>query len=319
MGKKAELKGKRFSDLTVIEEAGKNKHNQVIWLCKCNCGNETKVTSTKLINNRTKSCGCRITTAKDIAGKQFGKLTAINASGKRKSYRGVVWNCLCECGNHHQTTTASLVQGRVKSCGCARKGKVSHSRIDLTGKKYHRLTVIEYVETKNNRARWLCKCDCGNESIVDTASLRNGNTRSCGCFNSDRIAEVGRNSATHGHWKNGKPSFTYVTWRAMKGRCYNPKVGGYDQYGAKGYTVCDRWLESFENFLEDMGECPDDTDENGRRIYTIERIDNYKKKDAYCKENCIWADKKTQSRNQKRYDEDYDRVIIDVDLTEDID
>ena len=79
----------------------------------------------------------------------------------------------------------------------------------------------------------------------------------------------------------------------MKQRCYNPKITHWDSYGGRGIKVCDRWLESFENFYEDMGPKPSPT-------HSIDRIDNYKLVDGYSKDNCRWATKREQSLN-KRY------------------
>jgi len=92
-------------------------------------------------------------------------------------------------------------------------------------------------------------------------------------------------NTTHGHWVNGKASPTYKTWRSMKYRCSNPKNVYYYQ---KGIRVCDRWLNSFVNFLEDMGERPEGM--------TIDRIDNTK---GYSPENCVWSTITQQNNNKK--------------------
>ena len=97
---------------------------------------------------------------------------------------------------------------------------------------------------------------------------------------------------THGHGGNSdiglRPSYTYYTWIHIKRRCYNPRSKAYSRYGGKGITVCDRWINSFENFLADMGEKPS-------RKHSIDRINNSL---GYFPENCRWATQKQQCRNQ---------------------
>lgn len=79
----------------------------------------------------------------------------------------------------------------------------------------------------------------------------------------------------------------YVCYHAMKQRCYNPNVKAYYRYGGRGIIVCDRWLESFENFLEDMGLKPTTN-------HTLERVDF---DGNYCKENCVWVEAEKQQTN----------------------
>jgi hypothetical protein len=170
-----------------------------------------------------------------------------------------------------------------------------------TGKVYERLTVLERSDNdKYGQATWLCKCSCGNLTTVTGALLRSGNTKSCGCLNLDRVAEMGKEwgskhqhmateaVTTHGHHKNGKPTRTYKTWQCMKQRCFNPNAPNYHLYGGRGITVCDRWKDSFENFLQDMGERPEGT--------TLDRINPFQ---SYTPDNCRWATP-TQQNNNKR-------------------
>lgn len=117
-----------------------------------------------------------MTAKKDLAGRRFGKLTAIRDSGKRKNAR-VVWLCKCDCGNEHETISSSLISGATQSCGCNKSA-------DLVGRRYRLLTVVKELDKRssNRNKMWLCKCDCGNYTEVKTGNLSNGDVESCGCL-----------------------------------------------------------------------------------------------------------------------------------------
>jgi len=155
---------------------------------------------------------------------------------------------------------------------------------DLTGKVFGYWTVLGPGERdKSNRARWLCKCKCGEIRTLRAADLRSGSSKSCGCFQRELI--IDRNT-THGLYQH----VLYVTWKDMCDRCYNPGATGYSRYGGRGITVCDEWRGpgGFPVFLKDMGEKPIG--------YTLDRIDN---DGNYCPENCRWVSIKKQNRNKK--------------------
>ena len=154
--------------------------------------------------------------------------------------------------------------------------------MDLIGQKFGRLIVIKKMaNNKHRQSMWLCRCDCGKEKIICGGDLKNGHTRSCGCFNREKITK-------HGHYQNNKKSQIYSSWDSMIGRCTNPNDRDYRNYGGRGITVCERWRK-FVNFLKDMGEHPTDK-------HSIDRIDNDK---GYCQSNCRWALPKEQARNRR--------------------
>jgi hypothetical protein len=151
------------------------------------------------------------------------------------------------------------------------------------GDRYGRLVVVEEVEpavrTGRTRRAVRCLCDCGNEVVVLLNNMRVGDSSSCGCLHSE-------NSITHGRTIGGKPGSTYQIWKAMRQRCTNPSYVGYSRYGGRGISVCERW-NSFELFLEDMGERP-----SGR--HSIDRRNN---DGNYEPGNCRWATRTEQNRN----------------------
>ena len=172
--------------------------------------------------------------------------------------------------------------------------------VDMRGKKFSRLLVIKRVDrprhNKSNQAFWLCSCECGSEIIATGYDLRSANTKSCGCLKAELTR--GRRK-THGHTRsrNLKPSRTYITWMRMRDRCGNTKNIGYRLYGGRGIEVCPRWIQSFENFLSDMGPTPEEMAPSGkRRLYSIDRIDN---NGNYEPGNCRWATTAQQNKNKR--------------------
>jgi len=156
--------------------------------------------------------------------------------------------------------------------------------IDIVGMKYNKLTVISFDGRRGKQSFWVCKCDCGNETIVNGAKLKNGHTKSCGCF---LIERRGKSSRTHG--KSHTPE--HNVWLTMTQRCYNKNNPSYPDYGGRGIVMCDRWLgdKGFSNFLIDMGSRPS-------KNHTIERMDNNK---IYSPDNCFWDTRYNQNRNKR--------------------
>lgn len=161
--------------------------------------------------------------------------------------------------------------------------KRGHRFQDLTGQVFHRLTVLECTET-NPRAKWKCQCLCGATTIVFANNLKRGHTTSCGCHLVELNQTIGQRTRTHGM----KHTVEYETWCHIKARCYKPADKAYANYGGRGIKVCDRWLHSFENFLEDMGPRP--------AGYSLERKDVH---GPYEPSNCIWIPMSEQASNKR--------------------
>lgn len=122
----------------------------------------------------------------DITGFRFGKLTVLyrdyESQKKQKTQNRSYWRCKCDCGNEVSVARGSLIRGYTSSCGCIRAK-------NLIGKKFGRLLVLNREPNRGKRVAWKCLCDCGNTIVVDSTSLTSGNTSSCGCYRTERLAQ----------------------------------------------------------------------------------------------------------------------------------
>lgn len=151
---------------------------------------------------------------------------------------------------------------------------------DIGGMKFGKLTAIRLDEENPSRhVKWVCQCECGVQKSIEGYHLRAGKSKSCGCAHG---------ALKHGQSRAKSRSRAYMSWVAMKSRCYDTKHEAYGRYGGRGITVCDRWLESFENFYADMGDRPEGMS-----------LDRFPNSDGnYEPGNCRWTTQIEQSRNR---------------------
>ena len=152
------------------------------------------------------------------------------------------------------------------------------------GIKFNRLLAIEKIDDINYKYL----CDCGNTTIKRRSDVVSGKTKSCGCYQKELLAKRNKETSKYSALDKSSKSL-YGTWYRMIDRCNNPNNISYKYYGGRGIKVCDRWKNSFEDFLSDMGEKP-------HPDYTLDRIDN---KGDYDPSNCKWSSISEQMINRR--------------------
>lgn len=155
---------------------------------------------------------------------------------------------------------------------------------DLTGKVYGQLTVISQNTDSGKENFWLCLCSCGKTKSFLGGKLTRKSIRSCGC---SCIRKV---SGTHNETRGGLHTKEYCAWARTKAKCNVPTHHAYKWYGARGIKICDRWMNSYENFLADIGRAPSPK-------HSLGRIDN---DGDYEPSNCRWETTQQQANNTRR-------------------
>lgn len=217
---------------------------------------------------------------KDLTGQRFGSLTVIKRGEDHIQPSGkhiISWYCRCDCGKEKTVLAETLRNGDAISCGC---GKFS----DLTGQRFGRLIVIERADDHiqpngTHKVQWRCKCDCGNECIVRGQCLRDGMTKSCGCFAKDRVSE------THKKYNTYDLSGEYGIGYTSKGEEFYFDLEDYDKI--KDYC----WYKNANGYL---------LADSNRQKYLLHRLvllDELKSSDKkYCVDHINGNDSKNDNR-----------------------
>lgn len=222
---------------------------------------------------------------RDLTGMSFGKYTVISHAGGNK------WLCRCECGTEKPQIADNLINGMATMCReCYHKSRV----IDMTGQRFGKWTVISLHKPKF----WLCRCDCGFESVVSRGNLTSGGSTQC-----EKCRLQDRAEPKHGHCPAEGWSPTYQTWVSVKSRCTARGTDFTKHYGDAGICMCQGWQDSFPLFLELMGERTSqhlsidraNTDESTRH-YSCGQCDECKKNGWVF--HCRWATRSEQSKNR---------------------
>jgi hypothetical protein len=159
---------------------------------------------------------------------------------------------------------------------------------DFTGHRFGILTVIKFAGKRRGKSGyskrfWLCRCDCGKTKEIFAREI--DRQQSCGCLHYTLIA---KKLTKHGYARQGNQKPEYRVWHGMLDRCTNKHCKSFRNYGDRGITVSDEWLD-FKTFISDMGDRPS-------KKHTIERKNNEL---GYSKDNCYWALRSVQSRNRR--------------------
>ena len=183
------LIGQKVNNLTILSiYPDKRAAQGFVLKCRCDCGKVVDVPKAYILNNHTKSCGCRNKCdERKLIGTTKNRLTIIDAHreyrfynikklNKKKKYPVIMYKCRCKCGKMVNVSRSSFLSGKTKSCGC-----YNYEYLDLTGKRFGNLLIIERSLDKNGLSCWISKCDCGRTVLVNTFALKRKRRCSWAC------------------------------------------------------------------------------------------------------------------------------------------
>lgn len=230
-------KGQQIERWTVIGAEAVKDNGEVKWLCRCECGTERYVAERSLRYRTSKSCGCfrkeklqEVLSIADIEGNTYGELTVLYKAETKRKNGGVWWTCRCSCGNLYDVPGSLLITGRRTRCNGSAHEK-NYTSVDITGKRFHDLTALYPLKSRDKRSSvmWHCQCDCGNEVDISYNNLVYCNIKSCGC----------RKKA---HEKKLKGYLTHVAGTSLD-IIKSEKIPTNNTTGVKGvYYIRNRWV-----------------------------------------------------------------------------
>ena len=189
----------------------------------------------------------------DLTGQRFGRLTVIQRTAKPEGIKRstTYWICKCDCGNTKIANSSDLRRGDTTSCGCVHDEVRKSKAKNLIGQRFDRLTVIAKSEKrdKSGWVQWVCKCDCGNEIVVNSGNLKKGNTRSCGCIFTEAMS-----GEANPLWKGGISSIKgYLSSKVEYWFIDTKKLADYtcQLTGKRGVTIHTHHLYSFGLIVQD--------------------------------------------------------------------
>ena len=267
MGKALDLTNQKFGKLTVIKQTNlRNSSGQIIWECKCDCGNTYNAVGADLKRGKTTHCGCgkdvKIKYQKIKPGDYINNKQIIEDTGLRRPTGTIIWKCKCDCGNIYNATSSEI--HRQQKCEKCKK-----TSENLIGRKFGKLTVISQEPSKNGHAMWKCKCECGGIIVKDTTSLKNGGEyQGCGC-----VKSIGEETIAKLLTDN---NIDFVKQKTFEGCVINTGKAIFDFYVNNKYLIEYDGIQHFKA----LGGW---SDENGLENNQIR--DNIK--NQYCKNNNI--------------------------------
>jgi hypothetical protein len=281
-----DLTGKRFGLLTVTSPTEqRTSKGEVVFQCKCDCGNWVKVRSSYLTSGKKNDCGCNNNKQhpRYKQGDMLGKFT-VKSSEFNEARKKYIYTALCDCGTEVHGESDAIKKKRYctnPKCRFSRAARphTLTAKNDITGKKFGRLTVIRPTEYRASGAIvWETKCDCGKTYLATHKNMRYGNVVSCGCYFKELVASKEFRDKIKGKRKNLLTAFNTLMRlykRSAKEREYEFNLSEEDFY------------ELTKGSCYYCGKEPTNIQKKNNEVYIYNGIDRVDSKLGYTKENCV--------------------------------